>query len=272
MQIAQISDSHFRSRGVRLFGAVDTYRSLERAVDAVLALDPLPEAVIHTGDVVDDGDEADHSAMRDILRRLPMPLVAVPGNHDRRELFRKYFAWTGHMPAQGPIRMVLDAGPLRLVGLDSLIEGETGGRLGPDQLAWLDQTLAAASDRPTLVFLHHPPFATGIAFMDSIMLQDHAELADVIARHRQVALVTCGHVHRVAQTRFAGTIAMIAPGVAHQVVLDVRPGAPSRWTFEPPGLLLHRFTPEWGLVSHLVHIGDYGADAPFSGHHPRIGG
>jgi hypothetical protein len=84
------------------------------------------------------------------------------------------------------------------------------------------------------------------------------------------SMFTCGHVHRMVQTRFADTVATIAPGVAHQVVFDIRPGAPSRWNLEPPAMLVHRFTPDWGFVSHIVYIGDHGADAPFSDHHPRI--
>lgn len=272
MLIAQISDSHFRARGVRIFGAVDACRSLERAVDAILALDPRPDAVIHTGDVVNDGDEEDHTALAEILRRLPMPLYAVPGNHDRREMLRRSLAWTGNIPSEGAISPVADLGPIRLIGLDSLVEGETGGRLGAEQLGWLDDTLGAGGNRPALVFLHHPPFATGIEFMDGIMLADHAGLAKVIARHPCVGLVTCGHVHRMIQSRFAGTVGLIAPGIAHQVTFDIRPGAPSRWNMEPPAMLLHRHSREWGFVSHMVYIGDHGADAPFSNHHPRIGG
>ena len=51
------------------------------------------------------------------------------------------------------------------------------------------------------------------------MLTDGAALAAVIGRHPQVERVLCGHVHRSVQCRFAGTIAQIAPGVAHAVQL-----------------------------------------------------
>jgi len=36
------------------------------------------------------------------------------------------------------------------------------GELDAVRLGWLDEQLAAALDAPTLVFMHHPPFATGI--------------------------------------------------------------------------------------------------------------
>ncbi len=54
--------------------------------------------------------------------------------------------------------------------------------------------------------------------MDDIGLVHGAgTLAAIIARHRQVERVICGHLHRSIQTRWAGTIAMTAPSTAHQV-------------------------------------------------------
>jgi 3',5'-cyclic-AMP phosphodiesterase len=271
MLIAQISDSHFRSRDTRLFGALNTCRALERAIEAVMSLDPRPDAVIHTGDLVNDGEDSDHRDLSEILGRLSMPIFAVPGNHDRRERLREALSWTGSIAAKGPLSVTADLGPIRLVGLDSLIEGQAGGRLGEEQLGWLEEVLSAGAETPTLVFVHHPPFAIGIDFMDRIMLEDRAAFEAVIRRHPQVELVTCGHAHRIVHTRFAGTIAMIAPGVAHQVAFDLRPGAPSRWVPEPPGFVLHRWSPESGFASHVVYIADYGADAPLTDYVARIG-
>ncbi len=268
--IAQITDSHLKASGVRLFGAVDTYGALERAVAFLNAFEPRPDVVIHTGDLVNGGDEEDYEALAELLGRLAMPVLAVPGNHDRRDMLRKALAFTGAVPAEGPLCLAANVGPVRLVGLDSLVEGETGGRLGAEQLSWLDATLAATPDRPTIVFLHHPPFATGIEYMDGIMLADHVALADVIGGHRQVGLVACGHVHRTVVTRFAGTVAMIGPGVAHHMMLDMTDGAPLRWIPEPPAVAMHRFTPDWGFVSHVALVERHGADAPFSSHHTRV--
>ena len=57
--------------------------------------------------------------------------------------------------------------------------------------------------------------------------------------------------------RWHGTIAATAPSVAHAVALDLRRGAPASWNLEPPAFLLHRWTADTGLVTHLVPIGDY---------------
>jgi 3',5'-cyclic AMP phosphodiesterase CpdA len=169
---------------------------------------------------------------------------------------RAAFAPRGLFPAQGPLCFDVRLGPVRLIGLDSVVPGDPAGRLGPEQLVWLDARLGEAPEEPTLVALHHPPFRTGIDHMDAMMLEDGDALAAVIDRHRQVERVLCGHVHRAVQCRFAGTIAQIAPGTAHAVQLTLA-GAPSRWVMEPPGVLLHEWRDGRGLVSHLDFIGEF---------------
>jgi 3',5'-cyclic-AMP phosphodiesterase len=205
-----------------------------------------------------------------MLGRLAAPLYPLPGNHDDRELMRAAFAPLELFPAQGPLCCDVGLGPVRLIGLDSLIPGDPAGRLGPEQLAWLDARLGEQPEIPTLVALHHPPFRTGIDHMDAMMLEDGDALAAVIGRHRQVERVLCGHVHRSVQCRFAGTLAQIAPGTAHGVQLALA-GEPSRWIMEPPGVLLHEWRDGRGLLSHLDFIGEFEV-GEFSDQHTQAPG
>ncbi len=264
MLIAQITDPHLRAAGTPLFGVIDTYGALERAIDHVNASDPAPDAVIVTGDLVHDGEAEDYAALTGLLQRLRAPVFAVPGNHDRRELARKALAFTGVVPDAGPIRFTADAGPVRLICLDSLVEGHFHGHLGSDQLAWLDDQLDIKPDSPTVVFLHHPPFASGIGFMDKMKLDDGDALAAVIGRHGHVGLIACGHIHRMIVNRLGSVPVVVAPGVAHHVVLGLAADAPSRWILEPPAYLLHNWTAEDGFVTHQVFINEYGAATPES--------
>jgi 3',5'-cyclic AMP phosphodiesterase CpdA len=256
MLIAQISDLHFLPKGTLLFGRVDVAGCLERAIDHLNALRPRPDAVLITGDLTNDGNALVWAELMATLARLEAPVWPLPGNHDDRELMRKAFAQLTLFPTEGPLCFDVALGPLRLIGLDSLIPGDPAGRLGPEQLAWLDARLGAGPPRPTLVALHHPPFRTGIDHMDAMMLEDGEALAEVIGRYPQVARVLCGHVHRTVQRRFAGTLGLIAPGTAHGVQLALA-GEPSRWIMEPPGLLLHEWRDGRGLVSHVDFIGTF---------------
>jgi Icc protein len=267
MLIAHISDPHVVAPGGLLYGRVDTADFLARTVAALIRLDPPPDIVAITGDLVDKGEPAEYEHLRRLLAPLTVPVFVIPGNHDAREPLRAAFAGDGYLPRDGFLHYRVEDWPLRLVALDTLIPGEGGGELCAERLAWLDATLAAAPLRPTVVLMHHPPFATGIERMDRAGLRGADAFAAVIARHPQVERILCGHLHRAIDRRFAGTIAGTAPSTAHQIRLDLRAGAPLRMIFEPPGYQLHAWR-DGGLVSHTAVSGDWPGPYPLRAEAP----
>src|SRR5262245_52523574 len=98
-------------------------------------------------------------------------------------------------------------------------------KLDAATLAWLESTLTANPTRPALLFLHHPPFNTGIMYTDAIRLRNADSLAAVLKRHPRVLLLAAGHVHRAAQSTFAGIAASICPAGEQAVTLEFEP----RW-------------------------------------------
>jgi Icc protein len=152
---------------------------------------------------------------------------------------------------------------VRLVMLDTVVPGYGHGELCARRLAWLERTLAAAPERPTVIGMHHPPFACGIEHMDKINLRQSAEFTAIVARHRQVARILCGHHHRPITAQVAHTIAMVGPSVAHQVELALAPGAAAAFVMEPPAYLIHRYTAEAGIVTHQAYVDDYPGPFPF---------
>ena len=257
MLIAHITDTHITSPGTLLMGIVDTASALEGAVAALNRLDPSPDAIVLTGDLVESGAPEEYAHLRGLLAPLRMPVFAIPGNHDAREPMREAFIGDGYLPRQGFLDYAIEDYPLRIVALDTLVPGEGGGALCSERLRWIDRILSGARDRPTLVLMHHPPFLTGISRMDRLGLDGSAAFADIVRRHGQVERVACGHLHRPIESRFAGTIAGTAPSPAHQIVLDLRPEARLSFAFEPPGYQLHYWREGAGLVTHTVSIGDW---------------
>ncbi|NJO36407.1 MAG: phosphodiesterase [Rhizobiales bacterium] len=266
MLIVQISDLHYLRKGVLSFGKVDTHGHMERAIDAIKALTPSPDVVLITGDLTNDGDLRTYQVLAEMLGELRLPICPIPGNHDDRQLIRAVFPEVQALSADGPLRYAIEDFPVRIVALDSSVDSKPYGRLGEHQLAWLAATLEAEPQRPTLVMLHHPPFRTGIGHMDRSMLRDAGALAAVVRQHPQIERVLCGHVHRAVQTRFAGTIAQIGPGTAHQVKLTLG-AVRGPWTMEPPGFLIHRWSAQDGLVSHQLPIGDFSPEGGFGDAH-----
>jgi Icc protein len=258
--VAQITDLHLTAPGRLAYNAIDTAAFTAAAVAHLDALEPRPDVVLVTGDLVDGGGAAEYAHLRAVLAPLAAPVYLVPGNHDDRDELRAAFPHHAELGREGYVQYVIE-GPVRVVCLDTLRAGQPGGRLAPDQLAWLDDVLGAGPSTPTIVALHHPPFSTGIEHMDAMGLDaaDAEALGDVVERHPQVERVQSGHLHRTIVRRWRGTVAATAPGVAHAVALDLRPGGPAAWDLEPPGVMLHWWRPGAGLVTHVEAIGPYPA-------------
>lgn len=263
MLIAQLTDLHVRPPGQACYRVVETNMLAERALRAVARRLPAPDLVLLTGDLTDCGLAEEYGVVATLLRRHlgDVPVFGIPGNHDRREAMIAHLPGTRH--EGGYVQYALETFPVRVVMLDTVVPGHAHGALCEDRLAWLDRTLAARPERPTLIGMHHPPFICGIGHMDAISLRQSREFAAVIARHRQVERIICGHHHRPVVARVAQAIVTIAPSVAHQVELDLRPDAPSAFVLEPPAYQLHHWSAEHGLVSHTAYVEDYPGPFPF---------
>ena len=264
MLIAQLSDPHIKSPGQLLYDRIDTAGYLERAVAHVLKLDPLPDVVVMTGDLVDGGKPEEYAHLRRLIAPLPMPVYVIPGNHDAREALRTAFADQGYFPASGFLQYTVDNLPIRLIALDTLVEGKGYGALCQERLAWLEARLAEQTDRPAMLFMHHPPFECGIDAFDHARLQEGDDrLAELVRKSGNVERAVCGHVHRPIQVRWAGTMASIAPSTAHQATLDLHDGAPLSMMMEPPAIALHQWRPNTGLVTHVSYVGEFDGPKPF---------
>lgn len=269
MLLAHISDLHIKHPGDLAYRRVDTAAYLGRCVAALNALEPRPDAVLVTGDLVDQGDAEQYAHLKTLLAPLAMPTLLLVGNHDAREPLRAVFADHAYLQRDTQfVQYALDVGPLRVIALDSMVPGQSPGTLCDARLDWLTAELDAARGRPVVVALHHPPFACGIGHMDKLRLDPaaSARLEALIARHPDVERVLCGHVHRPMFVRFGGTIAYAAASPAHQVALDLRDDAPSAFVMDPPAYALHRYEPDTGIVTHHAYVEP--ADGPYPFYEP----
>lgn len=265
MLIAQITDLHVRPPGKPAYRVSETNMMVERAVDALMALRRRPDVVLVTGDMTDCGLPEEYRELRHILTRLAIPTYMVPGNHDRREGFRE--AFPDHPAMEGDpafVQFVIDDQPVRFIGLDTVVPGASEGALCERRLGFLEDALDRDTTRPTIIFMHHPPFDCGYRHMDRIRLVEGAErLAAIVARYRNVERILCGHHHRPVHTRFAGTVASIAPSVTHQVALDTNEDHGGALVLEPPAFELHLHRPGAGIVSHMVYVERFPGPFPF---------
>ena len=261
MIIAQLSDPHLVAEGT-IQQRIDPRAKLAAAIDSLLNIDPLPDVVLLTGDLAQHGKPEGYTKLKELLSRLPMPIYVVPGNQDDRRAFRDAFGDWGYLPIAGEfLHYTIDDHPLRLVGLDTTIPGNPGGNLCKQRLDWLDETLSKKPEKPSIVFMHHPPFRTGLGKLDKKPLPGGDAMAEIIKRHPQVKKVLAGHIHRYTERLWAGTAAATAPAIAFQVTLTFDQGASTCWHGEPAPILFHLWHDEEEVITHSLAVGEH--EGPF---------
>ncbi|MEQ8936597.1 MAG: metallophosphoesterase [Amphiplicatus sp.] len=234
MLIAQISDIHC--------GAAGAAARLQETVSALAALDPAPDLLLLTGDLAEYGQTRDYAELHKAFAAFPIQILPIPGNHDRRDAFRAAFANYGF--AFGPhdfCQYAKDFYALRIIGLDTVREDSDEPELCATRLNWLKRELHGGG-APVLIAMHHPPFQTGVRWVDAREPSWSDALGDIVeTAQTSIAGIVCGHVHRPIFRNWRSVPVISAPAVAPQVKLEFDANQTGRYSGEPPGFLLHRW-------------------------------
>lgn len=251
-----LTDVHLMRPGERLYG-LDPAERLREAVASILERHgpkgPAPAAfAVITGDLTHHGEREAYELLREILSPLPFPCHLLLGNHDDRKGFRACFP-EAPTDAGGFVQAALETPAGRLVMLDTLEPGTHAGRLCPARLGWLEERLSE-DEEPFLLFLHHPPVASGIVGMDALPLLDAEALWRVLAPHRErVRHIFHGHLHRPFCGSWHGIPFSSLRGTSHQVSLDLSERTTVPGSHEPPAYALVRISAE----ELVVHTHDF---------------
>lgn len=248
-----LTDLHLVPQGQLVSNVLDTGAILTFAIDRLIEkqdqLAPL-DAVLVTGDISDDGSPESYALARTQLERLGLPIFVVPGNHDSREPFREAFSNLNTMPKDGFIDWAETVEDTRIIGLDTLVDGQGAGLLRQASLDFLAAELSRAESNSIVVMLHHPPLRTGIQFMDAIRLENISELALILRQTSVDVTVLAGHVHGVHHGRIGGHPVLTAPAVCSGFALDRRDNAPIGFFSGPTGCAVLETGPQgiWSVV------------------------
>jgi 3',5'-cyclic AMP phosphodiesterase CpdA len=195
-----------------------------RARDAALASGA--EAVVVCGDLCINGPDSDAEMefARAALAGWPVPVLALPGNHDVGD------EPPGQDPAQlidaprlarwdaafGTDRFAHDAGDWRVLGVNAQLWG-SGLPREAEQDAWLAGELAAASGHPAALVLHKPLFLEHAGEAEptiaSLNPAPRARLLRLLAGS-PVRLVISGHLHATRDAEIDGLRHVWLPATA----------------------------------------------------------
>jgi 3',5'-cyclic AMP phosphodiesterase CpdA len=218
-RIGHVSDSHFTGSGL-LHDRVPVADTFATALDALAASGVPLDAVVHTGDVADEGEAAAYVAARELLaaavERTGWRMLTVPGNHDDRAAMREHLL--GLPPSAEPIDEVVDVQGLRIVLLDSSIPRRVEGGIDAEQLDRVHEILREPAEHGTVLALHHPPVPVEVTGLQRLHLTGQERLAAAIAGGDVRALLG-GHLHYATTSMFAGVPVFVAPATAYTIAL-----------------------------------------------------
>lgn len=262
MLIAHISDTHIVGPDKKAYGIAPTAENLACCVEHINQLIPEPDIVLITGDITYSGkrEEAQNAAI--LLEKLRFPYYLIPGNHDTRPALWSVFGKKS-CPGENEnfLNYVVDGFDIRLIGMDSSTPDGPGGELCETRINWLEEQLEKKTEKPTIIFMHHPPAKCGVLETDEDGFSGADSLGKLLVKYDHIKAVLCGHIHLTSHMAWSGTVINTAPSMGMQLVLDLTLTQPSAFTLESPGYLLHFFNPDKNLVSHSVTVKE--TDGPY---------
>ncbi len=255
LRLTHFTDSHLYGSETETLRGVATLPALKAALAHAQARDWPPNAILATGDIVQD-DPAGYAHFRRIFGSLGVPVLCLPGNHDepramRSALAGEPFVVGGHV----------DMGYWRIVLLDSSIPGSASGRLSTQSLTQLDEALGTAGARHCLVCLHHHPVAMSSRWLDEVALENSAEFLQTIDRHRNVRAIAWGHVHQSYDGLRKNVRLLATPATCAQFVPHADEFAVDR---RPPGYRTLELRPDGSLLTEVVWVEKYASGSSLS--------
>ena len=243
--VIHISDTHIVPDGYLVADRLNTVQQLHKLVKYLTEHAPEYgpiDAIILSGDVSDDGSLESYSCFKEIMQSLKVPVYVVPGNHDLRENMRKSFLDEGYIPKEGRLNWHRNIGDIQLIGLDSLKEGFGEGELDSDTLFFLRTTLDRVDNAPVILMLHHPPFKSGIKFMDKIGLKTGLdEFKNIVKTYPGSMRIVCGHIHSIMVSTVENKTVISAPSPASSLLFNVQDDAPAGFMDIGEGCFIHRW-------------------------------
>ena len=191
----QISDSHI---GFNKPANPDVTGTLQVAIDKINALEKQPDFLLHTGDLTHLAKAAEFDTLEQMLKNLHASEVfAVPGEHDVTGDDGKLYLERFGKGSKGSGWRSFDHKGVHFVGLNNAVQLEGLGKIGPEQLAWLQKDLGRlSSSTPIVVFAHIPLWTV---YPEWGWGTDDSEQALSLVRRFGSVTVLNGHIHQIMQ-------------------------------------------------------------------------
>lgn len=214
-RIIQITDTHLFKDPQGVLAGVPTWETFTAVLKRIQRYHADFDYLILTGDLAQDEELETYKMLREALGDWVGQYRILPGNHDDRTHLRRVFPEL--FPENSdPLTFTLSCDGWQIIGLDSQFQGEVRGRIDAAQMQWLKGQLKTGSGSRTLLFLHHPPIAISVDWLDKIGLEGAQSLVELIEASPQIKAVCAGHVHQEFEGRIGSTAVYTTPSTCVQ--------------------------------------------------------
>src|SRR4051794_11061432 len=198
----QISDSHI---GFNKPANPDVVGTLQAAIERINNLDRAPDFLIHTGDLThlaraNEFDDLGQALMSSRQKQV----FYVPGEHDVTGDDGKLYLERFGKGTSGQGWYSFNHKGVHFVALNNVVQLEGLGKIGPEQLDWLQKDLMGiTSSTPVVVFAHIPLWSV---YPDWGWGTSDSEQALALLKRFGSVTVLNGHIHQVMQ-KIEGNVA-----------------------------------------------------------------
>ena len=221
--IAHISDTHLLAGGKLQYGVVDTVQHLQMALDRLSRIDPVPQAIVLTGDLADRGEPEAYAQLRSMIEpaaaAMGAQVVWCMGNHDDRTAYAR--SLFGSDPTADVMDRVYEVDGLRIVALDTSVPNYHHGEITDEQHDWLASVLAEPAPLGTILAMHHPPIAIPMLPAAAIIELDGQDRLATALAGTDVRMILGGHFHYSSYGTFAGIPVSVASATCY--ISDIAP-------------------------------------------------
>jgi Icc protein len=181
-------------------GNPDVTGTLQATVDKINALPSQPDFIIHTGDLTHDSKPGQFDRLEQVMKGAnSKQIYYVPGEHDTSiddgKLYLERYGKA--LGAKGTGWYSFNHKDAHFVGLNNSVVLEGMGKLGDDQLSWLESDLKGQpASRPVVVFAHIPLWSLYPEW--GWATQDSERALSFLKRFGSVTVLN-GHIHQVMQ-------------------------------------------------------------------------
>ena len=215
----QISDSHFMNKGQKVFDQIETHSQFARVIEYCKYLDPNPDFFIMSGDLINDNPDYYIDYIK-LCNQLNKPYYLMMGNHDKRKDLKKSIINKDLIDKNGFINFTIDHNFLKIICLDTAIEGSIEGELTEASLIWLEEELKKNLKKNTIIFMHHPPIKIGSALFDHIKCKNGDVFLSLLKKYNNVSKIIFGHVHCIYSKALENLTLISCPSSSFQFPID----------------------------------------------------